>query len=322
MSLEIFPTYPKLRAEQLDQIDWAEVTPLINLINAGDANTLSQALAFANLDPAVANVLSQVSQSANAVRNIVNAQYLDPLVANRVNTTGTQTRAAIEGLILATATGLQIRGEVSIGSINWNTLTQPGVYIGIASGSGGSNVPPWPLGEMAAVIVAEFGSYAIQLLIGGHSTALRRRVSNTWGQWEFRTSRFVARSLSSNINIGNTYANILSVNPASEMPLVASSSGAIYARVHAALVADIGSDGFGGTTRVRIAWQNATRRVAYHSRTTGTIGHITLNLHTGIVYNLDSTGNSISLQASDTVGVTVLASLEGAPATYLLVEMG
>lgn len=322
MSLEIFPTYPKLRAEQLDQINWAEVTPLINLINSGDANTLAQALAFANLDPAVANVLSQVSQSANAVRNIVNAEYLDPLVANRVNTTGTQTRAAIEGLILASATGLQVRGEVSIGSTNWNALTQPGVYIGIASGSGGSNVPPWPLGEMAAVIVASFGSYLIQLLIGGHSTALRRRVSNTWGQWEFSTSRFIARSLSSNISIGNAYSNIISVNPASEMPLVANSSGAIYARVHAALVLSLTSSEMVGTTQARIVWQNVTRRVAYYSRSFGLSGNITLNLHAGIVYNLDSTNLLITLQAADSLGATVLASLEGGPATYMLIEMG
>lgn len=322
MSLEIFPTYPKLRAEQLDQINWTEVTPLINLINSGDANTLAQALAFANLDPAVANVLNQVSQSANAVRNIVNAEYLDPLVANRVNTTGTQTRAAIEGLILASATGLQVRGEVSIGSTDWNALTQPGVYIGIASGSGGSNVPPWPLGEMAAVIVASFGSYLIQLLIGGHSTALRRRVSNTWGQWEFKTSRFIARSLSSNISIGNTYTNILSVTPTNEMPLVVNASGAIYVRVHAALVIDTGTDGLVGTTRARIVWQGITRRIVHHNRTPGTTGFIALNLHAEIVYNQDFTSHGIFLQASDTAGVTAVATLEGAPASYLLVEMG
>lgn len=217
MSLELFPTYPKIRAEQLDQVNWNQVAPLINLINTGDANTLSAALSPSNLDPAVAGIINTSgSSSRTAVRNAIDAAFLDPLVADRVNTSGTQTRSAIQSLISGQAVvwGSPFNG----GSTDWNTLTTPGIYPYLGTGTGGSNRPPIVSTQNGVLFVIPQGGDIRQVAINAFGEiAVRARTSGTWGGWIARNLYNVHTiTLGANTNLtAGSWNTVLSATPGS-----------------------------------------------------------------------------------------------------------
>lgn len=215
MSLELFPTYPKIRADQLDQVNWTQVNALINLINTGDANAVATALSSSNLDPAVAGIINTSgSSSRTAVRNAIDAAFLDPLVADRVNTSGTQTRSAIQTLISSQAVlwGSPFNG----GSVDWNTLTTPGIYPYLGTGTGGANRPPISSTQNGVLFVIPQSGDIRQVAINAFGEiAVRARTSGTWGGWIARNLYNVHTiTLGSNTGLSaGSWNTVLSATP-------------------------------------------------------------------------------------------------------------
>lgn len=326
MSLEIFPTYPKIRAEQLDLVDWAAVNALMTLINTGDANAISvavsQALSFSNLDPAVSNALGQAnSQSSNAVKGIITASYLDPLVANNINTSGTQTRTAIDAL-LATV-GWTLGGTINIGEVDWNTLTQSRVYLGLGTGTGGANVPPWPTGETAMVLIVSAGSRVAQALIGPYTRVFRLYDGVSWTYWHFSTLRSLRSTLGSNTMLSNSSTSpttLFSINPYTTLPLLAYPTMISRLIVSVNIAIEATSSTSLGATGIRIKWGSsviASMPIQTSGDLSTTPNSATLTASIPIT---DTPNNLITVEAYDTrTSVKALATWWGGPATQISV---
>ena len=159
MSLQIYPTFPKIRADQLDLVDWTQVNPLMNIINTRDQN-------------AIQNVVNQALSPAN----------LDPRIANQINTTGTQTRNAIDSLI--TDADFKYLGDIAVSAINWNTLTSKGYYRVVPGGSGGSSIPPFFTSENGVALILPGTSGQVTQVIIQPSLVVSRELSGgIWTNW-------------------------------------------------------------------------------------------------------------------------------------------
>lgn len=326
MSLEIFPTYPKIRAEQLDLVDWAAVNALMTLINTGDTNAISvavsQALSFSNLDPAVSNALGQAnSQSSNAVKGIITASYLDPLVANNINTSGTQTRTAIDAL-LATV-GWALGGTINIGGVDWNTLTQSRVYLGLGTGTGGANVPPWPTGETAMVLIVSAGSRVAQALIGPYTRVFRLYDGASWGNWHFSTLRALRSTLGSDTTLSTSSSSpttLFSINPYTTLPLLAYPTMVSRLIVSVNIAIGATSSTPTGITGIRIKWGASV----IGTTPLQTVGDLSSNPNsatfTAGTQITDTPNTAITVDAYDTrSSVKALATWWGGSATQISV---
>lgn len=230
MSLEIFPTYPKIRAEQLSAVDWTQVVPLMDLINTklnallGNANILSAALSFSNLDPAIANAIGTAgSASRNAVRNAIDAPFLDPLIASNVNTPESQTRSAINALI--SASSMPYLGEFLLGAANWNDLTSTGIWRFVPGGTGGLNIPPIvPISGILLVVRSVSGVSQI-VITDDNQIATRQFSASSWSAWRAVLNRTVQLNLESNTTLSTTETSLISITLNSETLGVATARG-------------------------------------------------------------------------------------------------
>lgn len=212
MSLEIYPTFPKMRADQLDLVDWTQVSALMNLISTGDQNAaynaVNQALSPANLDPAVAGIVSTPgSATQNNILGLITPAFLDPQIADRINTTGTQTRNAINALI--SASSIPYLGEFPLGAVNWNDFSSTGIWRFTPGGTGGSNIPPIVL-TSGILIVVNSPSGISQIVITDDNQTATRRFSGSWSAWRAVLNRTIQLNLGSNITLGTSEATLIS----------------------------------------------------------------------------------------------------------------
>lgn len=187
MSLEIYPTFPKMRADQLDLVDWTRVNALMSIINTGDQNAISnavnQALSPARLDPAVAGIVNTPgSATQNNILRLITPAFLDPRIADRINTPGTQTRNAIDSLI--NASGSNYLGDIAVGATNWNTLTSRGYYRVVPGGTGGSSVPPLSTSESGVALILPGTAGRVTQVVIQPSLVVSREFDGTiWTSW-------------------------------------------------------------------------------------------------------------------------------------------
>lgn len=316
MSLEIYPTFPKIRADQLNLVDWTQVDPLMNLINTGDANTLSAALALSNLDPAVANAIGTAnSASRNAVRNAIDAPFLDPLVANNVNTPSSQTRTAIQSLLSTNA--MLFQGTFAGGSANWDAYTTPGIYRVNTVGSGGVNVPPiFP--ATGILIVTNHSGIIGQYVFTDDGQRAARYYSGTWSAWYAHLNRRVVRFLVTDVALNTTEATIVSI------PLTPTFLGLWGGGSNSLLFIHIVAAGaiLGGTTQIGyLALKFGTSRLTYvSSYIPGTGSDIAMSLATAISASLDGTALSLVGWVSTGTATARAASQSTSP-TFLILTL-
>lgn len=213
MSLEIYPTFPKIRADQLDLVDWTQVNALMNIINTRDQNAIynvvNQALSPANLDPAVAGIVNTPgSATRNNILGLITPAFLDPKIADRINTAGTQTRNAINALISASA--IPYSGEFSLGAVNWNNFSSTGIWRFTSGGTGGSNIPP--IVPMSGIlIVVNSPSGISQIVITDDNQIATRRFSGSWSAWRAVLNRTTQINLGSNTTLGTLETSLISL---------------------------------------------------------------------------------------------------------------
>lgn len=187
MSLQIHPTFPKIRADQLDLVNWTQVSALMNIINTGDQNAtnnaVNQALSPANLDPAVARIVNTPSSATqNNILGLITPAFLDPRIANQINTTGTQTRNAINSLI--NASNFNYQRDIAVSATNWDTLTSRGYYRVVPGGSGGSSIPPFSTSENGvALILPGTSGQVTQVIIQPSLVVSREFNGSIWTNW-------------------------------------------------------------------------------------------------------------------------------------------
>ena len=255
MSLEIFPTFPKIRAEQLSAVDWTQVAPLMDLINKIMAEQLSAvdwtqvaplmdlintANSAAN-DTNIANAINTGANTQAAINNRISAQvnqsFLDPLVSDLVNNETSQTRTNLNAIInnAVTSAAPNYNGQVNGGETDWNTLTTRGYYLIIASGTGGSNIPP-VVAQDGILLVLTTASGGLAQIFLGHNGAYAYRYYNgsAWGPWYGRSN---TRTMywPPTINLDSTtYKTLYTFRPSSV--LWAGSSGFIFVQVFGQLL--------------------------------------------------------------------------------------
>lgn len=181
MSLEIFPTYPKIRADQIEG-DWSSVRELITIIEKTANSAVN--------DENVAAVINTGAQTQAAINNLIRAQvnqsFLDPLVAGLVNDGTSQTRAILDTIINnAIASAFNYRGQVNGPDVNWNELTEPGYYLITLEGEGrGSNFPPvFVQGGVLFVLTSKSGGIN-QLFLGQYGALAYRFYDGIeWRPW-------------------------------------------------------------------------------------------------------------------------------------------
>lgn len=213
MSLEIYPTFPKMRADQLDLVDWTKVIALMNIINTGDQNAtnnaVNQALSPANLDPAVAGIVNTPgSATQNNILGLITPAFLDPQIADRINTPGTQTRNAINALI--SASSIPYSGEFPLGAVNWNNFSSTGIWRFASGGTGGSNIPPI-VPTSGILIVVNSPSGISQIVITDDNQIATRRFSGSWSAWRAVLNRTIQINLGSNTNLSTSETSLISL---------------------------------------------------------------------------------------------------------------
>lgn len=218
MSLEIFPTFPKIRADQLDLVDWTQVNALMSIINTGDLNAtnnaVNQALSPANLDPAVAGIVNTPGSATRSnILGLITPAFLDPKIADRINTPGTQTRNAINALI--SASSIPYSGEFSLGDVNWNDFTSTGIWRFTLGGTGGSNIPP--IVPMSGIlIVVNSPSGISQIVITDDNQIATRRFSGSWSAWRAVLNRTLQINLESKTTIDTSETTLISLTLSGE----------------------------------------------------------------------------------------------------------
>ena len=243
--MEIFPTYPKIRTEQLSQVDWSSISELTALITANSA---------AN-DANIANIVNTGSNTQAAINNLISAQvnqsFLDPLVAGLVNNGASQTRTSLNTIInnAVASAAFNYNGQAGGGAVHWNTLTTKGYYLITASGTGGSYIPPvMPQDGILLVLTTESGGLA-QIFFGRNGAyAYRYYNGSSWSAWYGRSNnRTVYQPSTVNLN-STTYQNLYTFQPSSV--LWAGSSGFIFVQVFGQLLY-VGNSSTGSYIRLR-----------------------------------------------------------------------
>lgn len=235
MSLEISPTYPKIRTEQLSGVDWTRVGPLMNLIK-----TANPAVSDTN----IANAINTGANTKAAISNLISAQvnqpFLDPLMAGLVSDEASQTRAKLSAIInnavnAVASTAINYNGQVDGGAADWNTLTTRGYYLIIASGTGGSNIPP-VVAQDGILQVLTTASGGLAQIFLGHNGAYAYRYYNggAWGPWYGRSyTRTMYWPPTINLD-STTYKTLYTFQPSNV--LWAGSSGFIFVQVFGQLL--------------------------------------------------------------------------------------
>lgn len=226
MSLNIFPSYPKIRTDQLSTVDWPSISALTALIT----NTANQAVN----DPNVANVLNNGNLSKSAVNSLID---------QRVNSLISSGALAV----------LTYNGQVNGSGVDWNTLTNRGYYLVLSGGTGGTNSPPVQA-QNGVLLVLDTGNGRVQLFFGFSGGRAIRYFDNgsTWTQWVgWSQARFLS-AISSNINLTTSYQTIFSRVINSD--LFAGASGLVFLRIVVNLTS---SAGISNTLFVRIRSSSA-----------------------------------------------------------------
>lgn len=183
MSLEIFPTYPKIRADQIEG-DWS--SELISIIEEAASSAVN--------DDNVSTVINTGAKTQAAIKNLIRAQvdqsFLDPLVAGLINNETSQTRAILDTIIndAIASPALNYNGEVDGRAADWNTLTTPGYYRITAREMGGSNQPP-VVPQSGVLLVLPHGGPLTQIFLGDVGAYAFRRYDTEWRPWQGRTNR-------------------------------------------------------------------------------------------------------------------------------------
>lgn len=233
MSLEIFPTYPKIHTDQLSTVNWSSISALTTLIT----NTANSAVNDTN----IATVINTGTNTQAAINNRISAQvnqpFLDPLVADLVNNGTSQTRINLNTIInnAVVSAALNYNGQVNGGSTNWNTLTTRGYYLIIASGTGGSNIPP-VVAQSGILLVLTTASGGLAQIFFGHNGAYAYRYYNgsIWASWYgYSNTRTVYSPSTINLN-SSTYRTLYTFQPSGV--LWAGSSGFIFVQVFGQLL--------------------------------------------------------------------------------------
>ena len=235
MSLEIYPTYPQIRTEQLSAVAWNQLSALTTLIS----NTANSVVNDTN----VASVINTGTNTQAAINSRISAQvtqpFLDPLVASLVNNETSQTRTNLNTIInnaIAASTALNYNGQVNGGAANWNTLTARGYYLIIASGTGGSNIPP-VVAQNGILLVLITASGGLAQIFFGQNGAYAYRYYNgiAWGTWYGRSNTSTVYQPSTYVNVASTtYQTLYTFQPSSV--LWAGSSGSIFVQVFGQLL--------------------------------------------------------------------------------------
>lgn len=233
MSLEIFPTYPKIKTDQLSAVDWSSISALTTLIT----NTATSAVNDTN----IATVINTGTNTRAAINNQIIAQvnqpFLDPLVADLVNNGTSQTRTNLNTIInnAVASAALNYNGQVNGGATNWNTLTTRGYYLIIASGTGGSNIPPVVAqGGILLVLTTASGGLA-QIFFGSNGAyAYRYYNGSAWGSWYGRSNTRTVYQPSTTSLGNSTYFTLYTFQPSSV--LWAGSSGSIFVQIFGQLL--------------------------------------------------------------------------------------
>ena len=234
MSLEIFPTYPKIRTEQLDAVAWNQLSALITLIS----NTANSVVNDTN----VASVINTGTNTQAAINSRISAQvtqpFLDPLVAGLVNNGTSQTRTNLNTIInnAVVSAALTYNGQVNGGATNWNTLTIRGYYLITTSGIGGSNTPP-VIAQDGILLVLTTASGGLAQIFFGQNWAYAYRYYNgsTWGSWYGRSNARMVYQPSTNVSLNSIgYQTLYTFQPSSV--LWPGSSGFIFVQVFGQLL--------------------------------------------------------------------------------------
>ena len=251
MSLEIYPTYPQIRTEQLSAVAWNQLSALTTLIS----NMANSAVNDTN----VANVINTGTNTQAAINNRISAQvtqpFLDPLIANIINNGTSQTRTNLNTIInnAVASTALNYNGQVNGGAANWNTLTARGYYLIIASGTGGSNIPPVVAQNgILVVLITQSGGLA-QIFFGQNGAyAYRYYNGSTWGTWYGRSNTSTVYQPSTFLDVASTtYQTLYTFQPSSG--LWAGSSGFIFVQVFGQLLYAPNTASNGSYIRLRLS---------------------------------------------------------------------
>ncbi len=226
MSLEIFPSYPKIRTDQLSAVNWPSISALTTHI----LNTANGAVN----DPNVASVLNNGNLSKSAVNSLID---------QRVNNLISSGALAV----------LPYNGQVNGSGVNWNTLTTHGYYLVLSGGTGGTNSPPVQA-QNGVLLVLATGNGRAQLFFGFSGGRAIRYSDNgsIWTEWVGQSQARLLSTIGSNINLTPSYQTIFST--VINSGLFAGASGLVFLRIVVNLTS---SAGISNTLLARIRTSSA-----------------------------------------------------------------